>query len=105
MNDATIPLTWASATLIVVVAAVLGAALAFAAQWAYDQANEPTSIDNTLQADGDEPTLDDAIHEAAEEAVQVEGGKFKGKTFKVARIELTADNPHITAYRVILETG
>jgi len=103
MNDSTYQLHWLTLGAIVVVASALGAALFAAGQWAYDKADEPTSIDNTLQADGTEPSLDDAVHEAAEQAVQVEGGRFKGETFKIARIELTADNPHITAYRVILQ--
>jgi hypothetical protein len=104
MNDSTYRLHWAALGAIVLAASVLGAALFAAGQWAYDKADEPTSIDNTLRADEDtEITLDDAVHEAAEEAVEVEGGRFKGETFKIARIEVTANNPHITAYRVILE--
>ena len=96
-------MSWLRLGVIVVVASALGAAFFAAGQWAYDERNEPTSIDNTLQADGAEPSLDEAVHAAAEEAVEVEGGKFKGETFKIARIELTANNPHITAYRVVLE--
>jgi hypothetical protein len=105
MNDSTVRLHWLALAGIVLVASVLGGVIVAGIQWGVDKANEPTtSIENTLQpADGGEPTLDEAVHAAAVEAVEVEGGRFKGETFEIARIEVTADNPHIKAYRVILE--
>jgi hypothetical protein len=105
MNDSTTyGLNPLALGLIVLVAAALGAALFAGGQWAYDEATGPTSIDGRAEEVGEtEPSLDDAIHAAAEAAVEVEGGKYNGDTFEVARIELTAGNPHITAYRVILQ--
>lgn len=47
-------------------------------------------------------TLEEAIHDAAIQAVR--GGQADA-TLKVVHIEFTAHNPHITAYKVIVTPG
>jgi hypothetical protein len=93
--------TWSVA----VIAGIVGAVLVLVLQLGIETSTGPdTEVDVTTNAVNEqEPTLDDAIHAAAEEAVEIEGGEFKGESFKIARIEVTANNPHITAYRVVLE--
>jgi hypothetical protein len=102
MNGTTFRLNW-----LALVASALGAAIFALGLLGYDEINEPsTSVDNTLQVPNEEapdPTLDQAVHAAAVRAVAIENGRFEGETFKIARIEVTAGNPHIKAYRVILE--
>jgi hypothetical protein len=89
---------------VTVVAGIVGAIAVLVVQLGIDVLKEPTSIDGTSEEVGETvPSLEDAIHAAAEEAVEIQGGEFKGESLKVARIEVTANNPHITAYRVVLE--
>jgi hypothetical protein len=104
MNDNTYRLNKVSLGLVVMIAAFLGALLFAVGDLLVDEVSEPTSIEGTSEETAEqEPDLADAIHDAAERAVEIEGGKYKGETFEIAKIELTADNPHITAYRVILQ--
>lgn len=44
----------------------------------------------------------DAVHRAALLAARFEGGKYKGDTFEVTRIQITIANPHITAYKATI---
>ena len=108
MNDRSYALSGRALVGVIAVAALLGALLAIPVTWAADAIGD--RIDETDSIAGvsnevaeSEADLLDAVHTAAEEAVTFEGGKYKGDTFKIARIELTADNPHITAYRVVLQ--
>lgn len=88
-----------------VLAALLGAILAIPANALWDSITDrgPEIEGESTEVGESEASLLDAIHAAAEEAVEVDDGKYKGKSLKVVSIELTADNPHITAYRVILK--
>jgi hypothetical protein len=90
--------------IMLVLAAILGALIFALGQWAVEKVWEPTTVQGesggTTEA---EASLLDALHEAAEEAVTVDDGKYSGEWFKVTRIEFTAGNPHVTAYRVVVE--
>ena len=97
-------LTRAQLWAVTVVAGIVGAIAVLLVQVGVEALTEPTSVDGISEEVGETvPSLEDAIHAAAEEAVEIDDGKFKGESLKVARIEVTANNPHITAYRVILE--
>ena len=89
---------------VAVLAGVIGALLVLGVQFVVDKVDDPTSIDTTTTKPVGrvEPlALDEAIHAAAKVAVDTEG--LAGESLKIARIEVAAGNPHITAYRVILE--
>jgi hypothetical protein len=105
MNDHTYNLRSWSLGLIVLVAAILGGLVVLGGEWAVDELTEPTTIEGRSEQGiaQEEPDLMEAIHDAAVAAVEVEGGKFKGEELEIDKIWLTADNPHITAYRVILQ--
>jgi hypothetical protein len=99
MNNISQGRLWA----VTLVAGVVGAISVLVVQLGIDKLAEPTKVDGISEEVGEaEPSLEDAIHAAAEEAVEIEDGKFKGESLKIARIEVTANNPHITAYRVVL---
>lgn len=99
-----------TAVVVIALAAALGALLAIpvvlgaAALW--DSRDSPDTFEGVAGEPSeaeDEPDLLAAIEAAAEEAVEFEGGRYKGQDFKITSIELTASNPHITAYRVVVE--
>ena len=52
---------------------------------------------STRVRDGAYPSLEDAIHNAAHDAVDKGYG---GQAIRIDSIEFTAENPHITQYRV-----
>ena len=104
MNDTTYNLRPWSLVLVVLIASIVGGLLVLGGERAVDEIREPTSIEGTSAEDGEqEPDLVEAIHDAAQRAVDIEGGKYEDESLEIAKIELTADNPHITAYRVILQ--
>jgi hypothetical protein len=92
--------------LIIVVAAVLGALLAIPVVWVageiWDRIDEPDTFEGITEdaAEGGEPELAAALEAAVDEAV--EDPDNMGKEFQIERIELTASNPHITAYKVVI---
>ena len=91
---------------IVLIASIIGGLLVLGGQWVVDELRgDPTSIEGESLKLGEEQDADllEAMHAAAQEAVDVEDGKYKDEPLEVAKIEVTAGNPHITAYRVILQ--
>ncbi len=90
---------------IVLIASIVGGLLVLGGQWVVDEIREPTSIEGESLKSGEQQEADflEAMHAAAQEAVDIEDGKYKDEPLEVAKIEVTAGNPHITAYRVILQ--